>query len=159
MVDTVDATPPTEQDTVVDDDAPGPPISVPDSGDAGEGGRLKMIIQLVKKSLGVKDIAAMWVPSHPLGPASHHQLPGVCLCPRLCSSRCQTWSIGITLIDPICLLRMSIQCSFQRVHLDFLTRINDSDDAFERMLAVVRFTFTKDLKFIVRCLLFLRIHI
>lgn len=46
---------------VVDDDAPGPPISVPDSGDTGEGGKLKMIIQLVKKCLGVKDIASMYV--------------------------------------------------------------------------------------------------
>lgn len=44
-----------------DDDAPGPPISVPDSGDTGEGGKLKMIVQLLKKSLGVKDIAAMYV--------------------------------------------------------------------------------------------------
>lgn len=48
-------------DTVIDDDAPGPPISVPDSGDTGEGGKLKMIIQLVKRSLGVKDLAAMFV--------------------------------------------------------------------------------------------------
>lgn len=48
-------------DTVADEDAPGPPISVPDSGDTGEGGKLKMIIQLVKKSLGVKDLAAMCV--------------------------------------------------------------------------------------------------
>ena len=48
-------------DTVIDDEAPGPPISVPDSGDTGEGGRLKMIIQLVKRSLGVKDLAAMFV--------------------------------------------------------------------------------------------------
>jgi oxysterol-binding protein-related protein 9/10/11 len=47
-------------DTVIDDDAPGPPISVPDSGDTGEG-RLKMIIQLLKRSLGVKDLAAMFV--------------------------------------------------------------------------------------------------
>jgi hypothetical protein len=45
----------------VDEDAPGPPISVPDSGDHGEGGKLKMIVQLVKKCLGVKDIAAMFV--------------------------------------------------------------------------------------------------
>jgi hypothetical protein len=45
----------------VDTEAPGPPISVPDSGDAGEGGKLKMIVALVKKSLGVKDIAAMFV--------------------------------------------------------------------------------------------------
>lgn len=46
---------------VHDDEAPGPPISVPDSGDAGEGGKIKMIVQLVKKCLGVKDIAAMCV--------------------------------------------------------------------------------------------------
>lgn len=45
--------------TMKDDDAPGPPISVPDTGDTGEGGKLKMIIQLVKKCFGVKDIAAM----------------------------------------------------------------------------------------------------
>lgn len=45
----------------VDDDAPGPPISVPDSNDTGEGGKLKMIVQLVKKCLGVKDIATMYV--------------------------------------------------------------------------------------------------
>lgn len=32
------------------------PISVPDS---GEGGKLSMIMQLIKKSLGVKDIATM----------------------------------------------------------------------------------------------------
>lgn len=45
--------------TPLDEDAPGPPISVPDSGDTGEGGKIKMIVQLVKKSLGVKDLAAM----------------------------------------------------------------------------------------------------
>jgi len=31
------------QDVVVDIDAPGPPISVPDSGDAGEGGRCRSL--------------------------------------------------------------------------------------------------------------------
>lgn len=41
---------PTEEDA---------PISVPDSGDTGESGKLKMIVQLVKKCLGVKDIASM----------------------------------------------------------------------------------------------------
>ena len=50
-----------KDDVAVDIDAPGPPISVPDSGDGGEGGKLKMILALVKKSLGVKDIAAMFV--------------------------------------------------------------------------------------------------
>ena len=43
-----------------DPDAPGPPISVPDTADTGEGGKLKLIVQLVKKCLGVKDIAAMY---------------------------------------------------------------------------------------------------
>lgn len=51
----------TPKDVVVDIDAPGPPISVPDSGDVGEGGKLKMIVALVRKSLGVNDIAAMYV--------------------------------------------------------------------------------------------------
>ena len=37
------------------------PISVPDTGDHGDGGKLKMIVQLVKRALGVKDIAAMCV--------------------------------------------------------------------------------------------------
>ncbi len=46
---------------ILDEDAPGQPISVPDSGDTGESGKLKMIVQLVKKCLGVKDIAAMCV--------------------------------------------------------------------------------------------------
>ncbi|KAF9003572.1 hypothetical protein BDQ17DRAFT_1325969 [Cyathus striatus] len=44
---------------VVDDDTPEPLVYVPDSGDAGEGGKMKMIVQLVKKCLGVQDIASM----------------------------------------------------------------------------------------------------
>lgn len=43
---------------LTEDDAP---ITVPDSGETGEGGKVKMIVQLVKKCLGVKDIAAMFV--------------------------------------------------------------------------------------------------
>ena len=38
-----------------------PPVSVPDTGDGGESGKLKMIVQLVKKCFGVKDIASMYV--------------------------------------------------------------------------------------------------
>ena len=50
----------TAANPIVDDpDAPGQPISVPDSGDTGEGGKLKMIVSLLKRALGVKDIAAM----------------------------------------------------------------------------------------------------
>ena len=40
-------------------DAQAAAIAVPE--DTGEGGKLKMIVQLVKKCLGVKDIAAMYV--------------------------------------------------------------------------------------------------
>ncbi|KAJ7098250.1 hypothetical protein C8R44DRAFT_356962 [Mycena epipterygia] len=98
---------------VVDDDAPGPPISVPDSGD-GEGGKLKMIVQLVKKSLGVKDIAAM----------------------RL--------SLPASLLEPI----PNLEYWHYLDRPDMFAAINDSDDPFERILAVVRFTFTKDLKFV-----------
>ncbi|KAJ7484378.1 hypothetical protein FB451DRAFT_1232295 [Mycena latifolia] len=97
---------------VVDDDAPGPPISVPDSGE-GEGGKLKMIVQLVKKSLGVKDIAAM----------------------RL--------SLPASLLEPI----PNLEYWHYLDRPDMFAAINDSDDPFERMLAIVRFTFTKDLKF------------
>ena len=45
----------------IDEDAPGRPFLVADSGDTGDGGKLKMAVQLVKKCLGVKDIAAMFV--------------------------------------------------------------------------------------------------
>lgn len=34
---------------------------VPDTGESGEGGKLKMIVQLLKRCLGVKDLAAMYV--------------------------------------------------------------------------------------------------
>ncbi|KAF7323647.1 hypothetical protein MKEN_00585400 [Mycena kentingensis (nom. inval.)] len=97
----------------VDDEAPGPPISVPDNGE-GEGGKLKMIVQLVKKSLGVKDIAAM----------------------RL--------SLPASLLEPI----PNLEYWHYLDRPDMFVAINDSDDPFERMLALVRFTFTKDLKFI-----------
>ncbi|KAG6831072.1 hypothetical protein H0H92_012995 [Tricholoma furcatifolium] len=99
---------------VVDEDAPGPPISVPDSGDTGEGGKLKMIIQLVKKCFGVKDIATM----------------------RL--------SLPASLMEPM----PNLEYWHYLDRPDMLAAINDSDDPFERMLAVVRFTFTKDLKVI-----------
>ncbi|GLB39104.1 putative OSBP family protein [Lyophyllum shimeji] len=107
-----DATIPT--DVVLDEDAPGPPISVPESADAGEGGKLKMIVQLVKKCLGVKDIAAM----------------------RL--------SLPASLMEPI----PNLEYWHYLDRPDMFAAINDTEDPFERMLAVLRFTFTKDLKFV-----------
>ncbi|KAG8216371.1 hypothetical protein J3R82DRAFT_6452 [Butyriboletus roseoflavus] len=100
---------------VVDEDAPSPPISLPEEpADAGEGGKLKMIVQLVKNCLGVKDIAAM----------------------RL--------SLPASLLEPL----PNLEYWHYLDRPDLFAAINDSDDAFERMLAAVRFTFTKDLKFI-----------
>ncbi|KAI0360459.1 hypothetical protein OH77DRAFT_1418382 [Trametes cingulata] len=104
----------TDVGTPVDEDAPGQPISVPDTGDTGESGKLKMIVQLVKKCLGVKDIAAM----------------------RL--------SLPASLLEPI----PNLEYWHYLDRPDLFAAINDSDDPFERMLAVLRFTFSKDLKFI-----------
>lgn len=50
------APPPTEMDEA-EVDAQAEAIDVPD--DTGEGGKLRMIVQLVKRSFGVKDLAAM----------------------------------------------------------------------------------------------------
>ncbi|KAF9064281.1 hypothetical protein BDP27DRAFT_1333809 [Rhodocollybia butyracea] len=94
-----------------DDDAPA--ATIPDAGDSGEGGKLKMIVQLVKKCLGVKDIASM----------------------RL--------SLPASLLEPI----PNLEFSHFLDRPDYFAAINDSDDPFERMLAVIRFTFTKDLKY------------
>jgi hypothetical protein len=46
-------------------DAQSPTATLADEPDAGEGGKLKMIIQIVKRSLGVKDLAAMYVVPYP----------------------------------------------------------------------------------------------
>ncbi|KAL4247243.1 OSBP family protein [Abortiporus biennis] len=97
-----------------DEDAPGQAISVPDAGDTGDSGKLKMIVQLVKKCLGVKDIAAM----------------------RL--------SLPASLLEPI----PNLEYWHYLDRPDLFAAINDSDDPFQRMLAVLRFTFSKDLKFI-----------
>jgi len=53
----------TDTHTVANEDVPvpGSSLSLSESGDTGEGGKLKMIVQLVKKALGVKDIASMFV--------------------------------------------------------------------------------------------------
>lgn len=89
-------------------------ITVPDTGDTGEGGKLKMIVQLVKKCLGVKDIATM----------------------RL--------SLPASLLEPV----PNLEYWNYLDRADYFASINEFNDPFERMLAVTRFAFTKDLKFI-----------
>jgi hypothetical protein len=46
------------------DDDEGAAVAVPDTGEQGESGKLKMIVSLVKKVVGVKDIASMFVCPH-----------------------------------------------------------------------------------------------
>ncbi|KAF7338731.1 hypothetical protein MSAN_02195300 [Mycena sanguinolenta] len=115
--------------SVVDDEAPGPPISVPESNE-GEGGRLKMIVQLVKNSLGVKDIAAMRI-----------SLPASLLEPM---PNLEYWQY----LDRPDMFAACVTFLLDGEVLNLISSINDSEDPFERMLALIRFTFTKDLKFI-----------
>jgi hypothetical protein len=62
------ATTESKHDNDVPGDASGSaPETVPDPADTGEGGKLKMIMQLLRKCFGVKDIAAMCV-INPLSP-------------------------------------------------------------------------------------------
>ncbi|KAB5591213.1 oxysterol-binding protein (Orp8) [Ceratobasidium theobromae] len=86
------------------------PESVPDSGE----GKLKMIVGLVKKCLGVKDIATMRI------------------------------SLPASLLEPI----PNLEYWNYLDRPDVFAAINDPEDNLLRMLAVVRFTFTKDLKFV-----------
>ncbi|KAG9090602.1 hypothetical protein FRC06_000956 [Ceratobasidium sp. 370] len=81
--------------------------------DTGEG-KLKMIIGLIKKCLGVKDIATMRI------------------------------SLPASVLEPI----PNLEYWNYLDRPDVFAAIGDSDDQLLRMLAVLRFTFTKDLKFV-----------
>ncbi|CAE6442117.1 unnamed protein product [Rhizoctonia solani] len=81
--------------------------------DSGEG-KLKMIVGLVKKCLGVKDIATMRI------------------------------SLPASLLEPI----PNLEYWNYLDRPDVFAAINDSDDSLMRMVAIIRFTFTKDLKFV-----------
>jgi hypothetical protein len=151
---------------IVDD---GPPISVPDTGDAGESGKLKMIIQLVRKCMGIKDIASMLVTNDSIHLAltdsglrwqaaiTTSLFVGTCTklggsptsLPPTVLMNVYYRNTGTTWTDPISLPRMHLIVPFVIIAAESSHRINDSEDPFERMLAVLRFTFSKDLKFIV----------
>lgn len=151
---------------IVDD---GPPISVPDTSDAGESGKLKMIVGLVRKCMGIKDIASMYVSAGPRYSmySTFVVLAGGFRYQPLCWNLYLTWCVfhfiqdslphstvtfrntGTIWTDPISSQRTSVLYRFATIRSYQLYSINDSDDPFERMLAVLRFTFSKDLKFIV----------
>ena len=140
----------------LDEDASGgQAISVPDSGDTGESGKLKMIISLIKKCLGVKDIASMYVaglvysvrlPRRPL--LSHQAFVTSCIPTGTDPEPGVLALLGQT--RPLRCVSNAKLDALPRPPTCPTCRINDSDDPFERMLAVLRFTFSKDLKFIVR---------
>lgn len=79
-----------------------------------ETGKIKMIVDLLKRSLGVKDLAAM----------------------RL--------SLPAQLLEPI----PNLEYWMVLDRPDLFAAINDSPDPFFRMLAVLRWSFSKELKFV-----------
>ncbi|KAJ9117815.1 hypothetical protein QFC20_000095 [Naganishia adeliensis] len=87
--------------------------SLPETGGAGES-KIKMILGLLKKLMGVSDVANL----------------------RL--------SLPASLLEPIPNLEYWSYCD----RADFFAAIGDSTDEFERMLAVLRFAFSKELKFV-----------
>ncbi|KAI9462810.1 hypothetical protein BJY52DRAFT_111568 [Lactarius psammicola] len=95
-----------------DTDAQAAPIGIDVPEDTGEGGRVRMIVQLVKRSFGVKDLAAM----------------------RL--------SLPASLLEPI----PNLEYWHYLDRPDLFATINDHEDPLERMLAVLRFTFSKDIR-------------
>ncbi|KIJ29302.1 hypothetical protein M422DRAFT_188714 [Sphaerobolus stellatus SS14] len=90
-----------------------PEVAATAVADTGES-KLKMIMGLLKKCLGVKDIAAMRI------------------------------SLPASLLEPM----PNLEYWQYLDRPDLFAAINDYDDPFLRMLAVLRFTFSKDLKFI-----------
>jgi hypothetical protein len=127
-------------------------IDVPE--DTGEGGKLRMIVQLVKRSFGVKDLAAMCAPNHLSDPTNVHSFslfPGVFHSPASLLEPIPNLEYWHYLDRPdlfatfVCLL-------FSISWYSAADRINDHEDPLERMLAVLRFTFSKDIRHVVRYL-------
>ncbi|KAJ7201583.1 hypothetical protein GGX14DRAFT_699341 [Mycena pura] len=103
--------PPAIDARAADKDAPAPPVP---GIDESEPGRLMMLVQLMKKALGVKDILDMRI------------------------------SFPASLMLPI----PNLEFMHFLDRPDMFVAINDCDDPFERILALVRFTLSKDLKLV-----------
>jgi hypothetical protein len=140
--------------STADDESPA--VSVADIGDTGEGGKLKMIVSLVKKCLGVKDIASMSVSSLPRTgpPSADARAAQASLAPGVPPRADPEPRVLALPRPPRPLRRVRPQHPAPRPHprpRPLTARsINDSEDAFERMLAVLRFTFSKDIRHAVR---------
>ncbi|ODO06215.1 hypothetical protein L198_01447 [Cryptococcus wingfieldii CBS 7118] len=101
---------PTQQFT----DESGAPATLPEIGNGGEESKLKVLMGLMKKLIGVKDVANL----------------------RL--------SLPASLLEPI----PNLEYWQYADRADILAAVGDSSDELERMLAVLRFCFSKELKFI-----------
>ncbi|GFZ51684.1 Oxysterol-binding protein-like protein 1 [Saitozyma sp. JCM 24511] len=95
-------------------DETGAPATLPEVGGGGEEGKLKVLLGLLKKLVGVKDVANL----------------------RL--------SLPASLLEPI----PNLEYWQYADRADIFAAIGDSHDELERMLAVLRFSFSKELKFV-----------
>lgn len=106
---------PTEDDPtpVILTDEEGGPAVLPETG-AGEQSKVRVILGLLKKLIGVSDVANL----------------------RL--------SLPASLLEPI----PNLEYWQYGDRADFFAAMGESEDPFERMLSVLRFTFSKELKFV-----------
>ncbi|CAK9786953.1 unnamed protein product [Cutaneotrichosporon oleaginosum] len=95
-------------------DDTGKPATLPEMGNGGEESKMRVLLGLLKKLVGVKDVANL----------------------RL--------SLPASLLEPI----PNLEYWQYADRADIFAAIGDSGDDLERMLAVLRFLFSKDLKFV-----------
>ncbi|WWD08261.1 hypothetical protein V865_006372 [Kwoniella europaea PYCC6329] len=107
---------PTDDDTTLQPftDESGAPATLPEVGNGGEESKVKVLLGLMKKLMGVKDVANLRI------------------------------SLPASLLEPI----PNLEYWQYADRADIFAAIGDSDDEVERMLAVLRFSFSKELKFI-----------
>ncbi|KAK1921849.1 hypothetical protein DB88DRAFT_499401 [Papiliotrema laurentii] len=95
-------------------DETGAPATLPDVGNGGEESKMKVLLGLLRKLVGVKDVANL----------------------RL--------SLPASLLEPI----PNLEYWQYADRADVFAAIGDSEDELERFLSVLRFSFSKDLKFV-----------
>ncbi|ORY30228.1 hypothetical protein BCR39DRAFT_564947 [Naematelia encephala] len=95
-------------------DDTGAPATLPEVGNGGEEGKMRVLLGLLRKLVGVKDVANL----------------------RL--------SLPASLLEPI----PNLEYWQYADRADIFAAIGDSSDELERMLAVLRFSFSKELKFV-----------
>ncbi|ORX35858.1 hypothetical protein BD324DRAFT_629290 [Kockovaella imperatae] len=107
---------PTDDDSVIQEftDESGAPATLPEVGGGGEESKLKILMGLLRRLVGVKDVANL----------------------RL--------SLPASLLEPI----PNLEYWQYLDRADIFAAVGDPQDELERMLAVLRFSFSKELKFV-----------